>query len=90
MEMQQKLEDHGVQLFFNLFEIAPAAVKLFKFDTTSEGKVIDDAVRWHIAGFTGLQMLQLCVTCINTYSAAVLVSCTAGIGVSHRHKVHLQ
>ena len=44
-ELQQRLEDHGVQLFYNLFEIAPAALKLFRFNMTDDGRVLDDGVR---------------------------------------------
>ena len=43
-EMRQRLEDHGVHLFYNLFEIAPAALKLFRFNMATDGRVVDDAV----------------------------------------------
>ncbi len=43
-ELRQRLEDHGVQLFYNLFEIAPAALMLFQFNMSPDGKVMDDQV----------------------------------------------
>lgn len=71
-ELQQRLEDHGVQLFYNLFEIAPAALKLFRFTLNSDGKVIDDAVRY-LSGCLLLCLAQnLCSTVESTTPDSVV------------------